>query len=416
VTKGIVIQVIMASIALAFFGRSYDSFQKVFMGIILLSLIETFLIIVATLKYRKNPTTMQSTSISKYVQVDLPHDQIQGVELDNQVSSAFRDIIIELYSQVAPNTDNTGTIIECNNGIDPVTHKSKRFDLIIENERVNDLSSINSCIKSYHDIIKNGGHLILSYKDYYKAGNGVEVQTKISKLCRGIKIVIYSTLIPRVNNLLSRPMKRALSKTEVWGRLAYHGFDIMHEIEHQGYSYLIASKVQSISKNPSPSSAHLIRLNRVGYAGKIIRIYKIRTMYPYSEFLQEKVFKMNQLTSTGKLNEDFRITNPGKFYRKYWLDEFPQLLDWLRGEIKLVGIRAMSQHFFSLYPREYKDLFIQVKPGIISPIFDEGNDNFESIVKIEQNYLEQYLRNPVRTDIKYLFLTLKHIISGVRSN
>ena len=138
-------------------------------------------------------------------------------------------------------------------------------------------------------------------------------------------------------------------------------------------------------------------------------------MYPYSEFLQKKVFEQNELTSTGKFAADFRITEFGKIYRKYWIDEIPQLLDWFRGTIKLVGIRAMSQHFFSLYPQEYQEMYFKVKPGIISPIFDEKTDGFKDIVRIEQAYLESFLKNPVKTDIKYFYITISRMFGGVRS-
>ncbi|MCD4676351.1 MAG: sugar transferase, partial [Desulfobacula sp.] len=137
---------------------------------------------------------------------------------------------------------------------------------------------------------------------------------------------------------------------------------------------------------------------------------------PFSEFLQKNVFEMNGLTSTGKLSDDFRITKIGKFFRKYWIDELPQLLDWFRGEIKLVGIRAMSQHYFGLYSTEYQNLYFQVKPGILSPIFDENSDSFEDIQKIEQEYLEKYLKNPFLTDVKYFWLTLIDILKGIRSS
>jgi lipopolysaccharide/colanic/teichoic acid biosynthesis glycosyltransferase len=409
----------MVFVILLLVGLSYDSFLRILFLILLFSAIEIILIISATFKYMKKSCRIQPNckeDINKYVQVDLTLDQVHRVEIDSNESVVFLNIVTELYSKVAPSDDSTGTLLVCNSVVEPVKYKDKEFDLVIENEKVNDLPSINKYFKSYHKIIVNGGILILSYKNSYQPVFEKRLQSKIGKLFHNVIAYVYGSVISKVNSLLSRPQKRILSKTEVWGRLAYYGFDVLHEIEHDGFSTLIASKVQSISDNPNPSSAHLIKLNRVGYAGKIIKIYKIRTMYPYSEFLQEKVFKMNQLTSTGKINEDFRITKPGKIYRKYWVDELPQLLDWMRGEIKLVGIRAMSQHFFSLYPEEYKALFVQVKPGIISPIFDDENDDFGNIVKIEQDYLEQYLRNPLRTDIKYMFLTLKHIVSGVRSN
>ena len=122
------------------------------------------------------------------------------------------------------------------------------------------------------------------------------------------------------------------------------------------------------------------------------------------------------MTSTGKFGNDFRITKFGKICRKYWIDEIPQVFDWFRGKIKLVGIRAMSQHYFSLYPQEYKELYYRVKPGIISPIFDENTNGFEDIVRIEQEYLDSYIKNPVRTDFKYFFITLRHIFGGVRGS
>jgi lipopolysaccharide/colanic/teichoic acid biosynthesis glycosyltransferase len=138
-------------------------------------------------------------------------------------------------------------------------------------------------------------------------------------------------------------------------------------------------------------------------------------MYPYSEFLQKKIFEQNNMGNTGKVQYDPRITPQGKIFRRYWIDELPQLLDWLRGEIKLVGIRAMSQHFFSLYSQEYKDLYLQVKPCIISPIFDEKTDDFKEIERIEYNYLSNYLNNPIRTDWRYFWITFGSILKGVRS-
>ena len=50
-------------------------------------------------------------------------------------------------------------------------------------------------------------------------------------------------------------------------------------------------------------------------------------MHPYSEFIQEEVFKQNKLNNKGKLSNDFRLTNWGKFLRKYWIDELPQFFN-----------------------------------------------------------------------------------------
>ena len=69
-------------------------------------------------------------------------------------------------------------------------------------------------------------------------------------------------------------------------------------------------------------------------------------MHPYSEFIQEEVFKQNKLNDAGKLANDFRLTNWGKFLRKYWIDELPQFLNFLKGDVVLIGPRALSKHFF----------------------------------------------------------------------
>ena len=138
-------------------------------------------------------------------------------------------------------------------------------------------------------------------------------------------------------------------------------------------------------------------------------------MYPYSEFIQKNIMKNNNLNTIGKVNKDPRITPFGRFIRKYWLDEIPQIYDWLRGEIKLVGIRALSYPFYEQYPDKYKKLYLNVKPGLICPLFDKNTNGFEDIVKIEQEYIEQYLRNPIATDFKYFFKALFQIIAGVRS-
>ena len=138
-------------------------------------------------------------------------------------------------------------------------------------------------------------------------------------------------------------------------------------------------------------------------------------MYPYSEFNQKKVFELNSLDSSGKFNNDFRITPFGNIIRKYWIDELPQVIDWLRGNIKIVGIRAMSQQYFSLYPKRYKEKYFRVKPGFVSPIFDSSVDDFNNIIETEEKYLDSYLNSPIYTDVKYFFKTFLTILSGVRS-
>ena len=211
--------------------------------------------------------------------------------------------------------------------------------------------------------------------------------------------------------------QRALPTAELWGRLAYYGIDVLYESEGDGLKYLIAQRVAEPVAARNPSFFAVVALEKVGLDGKSIRLHKVRSMYPFSEFLQKKIFQSHGLTNTGKFKNDFRLTDYGPIIRKNWIDEIPGIFDWLRGDIKLVGMRATSPHYLSLYPKHVYDLYIQVKPGLIPPIFDEKTTGFEEIVEIEHTYLSSYINSPIKTDILYFWYTFRDIfIRKVKSS
>jgi len=156
----------------------------------------------------------------------------------------------------------------------------------------------------------------------------------------------------------------------------------------------------------------LIQMNRLGKNGKSFKVFKFRTMYPYSEYLQKHVMDLG-FNESGKPKNDFRVTKTGKFLRRYWLDELPQLINVLRGEMKLVGIRPVSQDFFNRIPKNLQKLRLQVKPGCIPPyVCVDTESDLESILQTEIEYLKQYKENPVQTDIKYFFNGMVNIVIG----
>jgi len=69
-------------------------------------------------------------------------------------------------------------------------------------------------------------------------------------------------------------------------------------------------------------------MKRVGKSNEILNIYKIRAIHPYSEYLQAYIHKENDLEKGGKLKDDFRITVWGKLFRKLWIDELPQSINF----------------------------------------------------------------------------------------
>jgi lipopolysaccharide/colanic/teichoic acid biosynthesis glycosyltransferase len=229
----------------------------------------------------------------------------------------------------------------------------------------------------------------------------------------------FSPLFSWVDRLyfsVAKKRNRVLSRAEVWGRLSYFGMQVIAESEMSDERYFIAQRRTIPVQGKKPSYYLIARLEKVGLDGKSIYTHKIRTMYAFSEFLQRRIFEDHGLASTGKFRNDFRLTEFGKFLRKYWLDELPQVFDWLRGDVKLVGIRATSRHFLSLYPRNFLELYVQVKPGLIPPIFSESTNGFAQIVEVELTYLQHYWAQPLRTDVRYLVQTFNDIVfKGIRS-
>jgi len=204
---------------------------------------------------------------------------------------------------------------------------------------------------------------------------------------------------------------RFLSKAESLGRLVSCGFDIIDVKEIDGINYFVAKKVKEPDFNMNPSYGPLFKMNRVGKNGKIIGVYKLRTMHPYSEYLQDYVLKLNGYAESGKPADDFRIVPWGKFMRRYWFDELPQLLNVLKGELKLVGVRPVSQRYFQDIPKDIQELRLTQKPGCVPPyVALDRKGSVGSVLQAEKEYLIEKNTNPYTTDTKYFFKAMYNII------
>jgi lipopolysaccharide/colanic/teichoic acid biosynthesis glycosyltransferase len=224
-------------------------------------------------------------------------------------------------------------------------------------------------------------------------------------------------LLRKVYYAFSSGKKRAISFPEALGRLYYCGFEICNYETSENFIYFVAKKITEPAAKGNPLYGPLIKLKRVGKGGKIINVYKLRTMHPYSEFIQKYVYEKNQLAEGGKIKRDFRVTSWGKYFRKYWLDEWPMLINLMRGDLKIVGVRPISAHYLSLYSEELRQLRHKFKPGILPPFYYDLPKTLDEIIGSEIRYLMAYSRNPVKTDIKYFFRIIGNILlKKARSN
>jgi lipopolysaccharide/colanic/teichoic acid biosynthesis glycosyltransferase len=216
---------------------------------------------------------------------------------------------------------------------------------------------------------------------------------------------------------LTKGKGRIISLAEMLGRIYSCGFKVVEYRLQSNITVVTAEKISESLHTKNPSYGPLIKLERVGYKGKLISVYKFRTMHPFSEFIQEYVFHKNNLADGGKINNDFRVTFWGKFLRALWIDELPMVLNFIKGEMKLVGVRPLSLQYFKLYPKEVQDLRTSIKPGLIPPFYADMPVTFEDIVESERKYLISYKKNPIRTDMVYFFKAMRNILfKNVRSS
>lgn len=102
----------------------------------------------------------------------------------------------------------------------------------------------------------------------------------------------------------------------------------------------------------------LYRQQRVGRFGLPFRIHKFRTMRPDADRLGPPL----------TVGEDTRITRAGRWLRHYRLDELPQLIDVLRGDMSLVGPRPEVPHYLAQVPAALRERVLAVRPGITDPV------------------------------------------------
>lgn len=219
-----------------------------------------------------------------------------------------------------------------------------------------------------------------------------------------------------INILFTGGRNKAITYYEMIGRLVYCGFRIEYDEVINGYHYFAVRKTGEVTQTPKEQYGWLLKLNRIGEGGKTIRVYKLRTMVPFSEFAQDYVYKKNSLQKGGKFRKDSRVTFLGAILRVFWIDEIPMLFNLLKGEIKLVGVRPLSSHYLSLYHSEVIQKRLSVKPGLIPPYYADLPNTLEEIQTSEMNYIQKWEQSPFKTDVIYFFKAMRNILwRGARS-
>jgi len=145
---------------------------------------------------------------------------------------------------------------------------------------------------------------------------------------------------------------------------------------------------------------------RVGKNGKRFVIYKFRSMRNDAEKMKKELMKHNELDgAVFKMKNDPRVTTVGKIMRKFSLDEFPQVINVLKGEMSLVGTRPPTPEEVASY-QKWHHRRISIRPGLTGLWQVSGRNRiktFDDIVKLDLSYIDNW---SIWIDIKIILKTI----------
>ena len=189
------------------------------------------------------------------------------------------------------------------------------------------------------------------------------------------------------------------------GMLYKRMFDLTGSIVGVIIFILICPFVAVIIKLDSEGPV-LFKQKRMGKNGRIFNLYKFRTMYVDAEQSKHELMKKNEMNGAMfKLKKDPRITKAGRWLRNLSIDEIPQFLNVLKGEMSLVGTRPPTLDEVAQYQPEHLKR-ISAKPGITGLWQVSGRNkiiDFEQIVELDCRYLDNWR---FFDDVKLIFKTI----------
>ena len=220
---------------------------------------------------------------------------------------------------------------------------------------------------------------------------------------------LYDTLAPTrfvVEHIQNIPvLSRYTTGINANGLLYKRVADVAFGLVGLAFLALMYPAIALAIKLDSPGPI-FFRQKRIGQNGRIFRIFKFRTMYMDAERRKQELMAHNEMQGLMfKMENDPRITPVGRFLRKTSLDEFPQFLNVLAGEMSLVGTRPPTPDEVLQYEAWHRRR-ISMKPGITGLWQVSGRNkitDFNEVVRLDLAYIDQW--NFLR-DLSIIFQTV----------
>lgn len=179
-----------------------------------------------------------------------------------------------------------------------------------------------------------------------------------------------------------------------------------------GVAFLVFAPIVKI-QSPGPI---FYAQTRIGKNGRRFRFYKFRTMVVGADAMKKELMEQNEMEGLMfKMKDDPRIFPIGRFMRKFSIDELPQFLNVLKGDMSLVGTRPPTEEEFKQYELHHKAR-LGIKPGLTGMWQVSGRSDihdFEKVVALDTYYISNWT---LGMDVRILFKTILVVLTGKGSS
>ena len=368
-------------------------------------------------KNKKNRMSVEAARKQAIHEVRVRDISLSATQLKQDISEECGEAVYNFISKNIDLLDPKNVVISTTTRFNILYQPENYLNGMVNLKKINDIRYLNKFFEAVSMKLPAGGRFIGCAET-----KNMRKQRILNKYPPVLNWIYYffdylvKRIFPKFNLtkkiyfLLTRGENRVLTRAEILGRLCSCGFNIEKEAFVNGWFFYVAQKVQEPAYDMAPTYGALVKLRKMGQDGKTIRVYKMRTMHPYSEYLQDYVYHKHNLGEGGKFNNDFRISSAGKIMRALWIDELPMLVNWMRGDLKLVGVRPITEQYFKLYSKEHQQRRIKYKPGLIPPFYADLPKTLEEIEASEKRYLDAWDKYPFRTNWRYFWKAIYNIV------
>ncbi|MCR5520277.1 MAG: sugar transferase, partial [Bacteroidales bacterium] len=223
--------------------------------------------------------------------------------------------------------DDTTFIVDTDSGASLEGLRPHHPELIINKMALTRIRHLNTFLNKANEVLEDNGYLWvhsrtarLKREVIYRAHPGL-----IGKMMY-LSHYVWHRACPKLKLTkwfyfwVTKGKNRTYHRVELLGRMYRAGFEVIDERFHNGEYYILGRKFRAPIWDDEPTCGPLVKLLRVGYKGNLIGVYKFRTMYSYSEYLQPYMLEYEGLQDGGKFAHDYRVNGWGKLLRKSWLD------------------------------------------------------------------------------------------------